>query len=65
VKINYDEETDTMVISLRDEKIKESDELRPGFIVDFGYDGGPVRLEILDASKCIENTKEVQFAIGD
>jgi Protein of unknown function (DUF2283) len=40
-----------MTISLRQERIKESDEVRPGVIADFGYDGGIVRFEILDASK--------------
>jgi uncharacterized protein YuzE len=51
MKVTYDQETDTMTISLRDERIKESDEVRPGVIADFGYDGGIVRFEILDASK--------------
>ena len=51
MKITYDRETDSMTITLRDERIKESDEVRPGIIADFGYDGGIVRFEILDASK--------------
>jgi len=65
MKVTYDQETDTMTISLRDERIKESDEIRPGVIADFGYDGGIVRFEILDASKVVENTREVQFAFGE
>ena len=65
MKVTYDEETDTMTICLRDERIKESDEVRPGVIADFGYDGAIVRFEILDASKVVENTREVQFALGD
>lgn len=55
MKIRYDRGTDTLVIALREERIKESDEVRPGMIADFGYDGGIVRLEILDASKRIED----------
>ncbi len=50
MKITYDPDTDTMVITLRPDRIKESDEIRPGVIADFGYDGGIVRLEILHAS---------------
>jgi uncharacterized protein YuzE len=65
MKVTYDEETDTMTICLRDERIKESDEVRPGVIADFGYDGAIVRFEILDASKVVENTREVQFALGE
>jgi len=54
-----------MTITLREEQIKESDEVRPGVIADFGYDGGIVRFEILDASKVVQNTREMQFAVGE
>ncbi len=64
MKVTYDAETDTMTITLRDERIKESDEVRPGVIADFGYDGGIVRFEILDASKTVGNAREMQFAVG-
>ncbi len=47
MKITYDRETDSMTITFRDERIKESDEVRPGVIADFGYDGAIVRFEIL------------------
>lgn len=65
MKIHYDRETDTMVISLRDERIKESDEVRPGVIVDFGYDGGVVRFEILEASKHVSDPLSVTLATAD
>ncbi|HZU44486.1 MAG TPA: DUF2283 domain-containing protein [Terriglobales bacterium] len=65
MKVNYDQETDTITITLREERVKESDEVRPGVIADFGYDGGIVRFEILDASKVVANTREMQFAIGE
>ncbi len=64
MKIDYDPRTDAMVITLRDERIKESDEVRPGVIADFGYDGGLVRLEIMQASKVVSATREIQFAVG-
>jgi len=64
MKVRYDKETDSMVITLRDERIKESDEVRPGVVADFGYDGGIVRFEILNASKVVANTEEVQFSEG-
>ena len=65
MKITYDRETDSMTITLRDEKVKESDEVRPGVIADFGYDGAVVRFEILDASKVVSATQEIQFAINN
>ncbi len=64
MKATYDRETDTLTIVLRETKIRESDEVRPGVIADFGYDGGVVRFEILDASKQIENANEMQFAVA-
>jgi len=62
MKIRYDRATDTMVITLRDERIKDSDEVRPGVIADFGYDGGVVRFEILDASKRVADPLSVTLA---
>lgn len=62
MKIRYDRETDTMVITFKEQRIKESDEVRPGVIADFGYDGGIVRFEILDASKHVEDPLSVTLA---
>lgn len=64
MKVRYDPETDTLTIYLRDERIKESDEVRPGVIADYGYDGGIVRFEVLKASKVVEKAHEMQFAVG-
>ena len=65
MKVTYDRETDTLTITLREERIKESDEVRPGVIADFGYDGGIVRFEILNASKVVKNVQEMQFAVAE
>jgi uncharacterized protein YuzE len=64
MKIQYDPETDTLTIRLREERIKESEEIRPGVIADYGHDGGIVRFEVLRASKVVEKTREMQFAVG-
>ena len=64
MRIEYDKETDTLTISLRDARIEQSDELRPGMIIDFGYDGGVVGMEILGASKVVEKTSEIEFAVA-
>lgn len=65
MKVTYDQETDALTITLRDERIKESDKVRPGVIADFGYDGGVVRFEIMQASKVVKNAREIQFAVGE
>lgn len=64
MRIEYDKETDTLTIALRDVRIKESDEVRPGVIADFGYDDGRVGFEVLQASKVVEQTSEMQFAVA-
>ena len=65
MKVTYDRETDSLTIILRDERIKESDEIRPGVIADFGYDGGVVRFEIMQASKVVQNAREIQFMVAE
>ena len=64
MKVEYDAQTDTLTITLREARIRESDEVRPGVIADFGYDGGVVRFEVLDASKVVDRTREMQFALA-
>ena len=65
MRVIYDRQSDTLTITLREDRIRESDEVRPGVIADFGYDGGVVRFEILDASKVVQNTREMQFALAE
>jgi uncharacterized protein YuzE len=64
MRIQYDEETDTLTITFRDARVRESDEVRPGTTLDFGYDGGVVGIEILSASIFVEKTRAIQFAVG-
>ena len=65
VKVTYDPEVDTVVISLRESAIEESDEVRPGVIVDFDSAGDVVRFEVLDASRVVQNPREMRFVIAD
>jgi uncharacterized protein YuzE len=62
MKVMYDRETDSLIIALRDAPIRESAEVRPGVIADFGENGGVVRFEVLRASRAVEDTERVQFA---
>ena len=50
MKFNYDSEVDVLYIQLKDEDITESEEVRPGVVLDIGKDGNLVGIEILDAS---------------
>ena len=63
MKIVYDRETDTLTITLSDARIRESDEVRPGVIADFGYNGEVVRFEILSASRAVSHPKSVAYEL--
>ena len=65
MNVEYDSQTDTLTITLREARIRESDEVRPGVIADFGEDGGVVRFEVLDASKVEDSTHEMRFALAE
>jgi uncharacterized protein YuzE len=62
LQVTYDRETDFLHINQRDAPVRESDEVRPGVIADFGEDGGVVRFEVLRASRVVEDAEQVQFA---
>lgn len=51
MKVVYDPEVDVLRIVFSDLKIEESDEGKPGVILDYSVDGKIVSMEILDASK--------------
>jgi uncharacterized protein YuzE len=61
MKVSYDAETDTLVIVFREAVVAESDEEKPGFILDYDEDGEMVAVEVLDASRRIEDPRRVQF----
>ena len=63
MKVTYDRETDTLTVIFSDAPIAESDEDKPGVILDFDKQGNIVGLEILDASKRIENPRSVEYAV--
>ncbi len=59
MKARYDQETDTLTLILRSAPVAESDEDKPGVILDYGEDGFLVSLEVLDASKWVEDPHAV------
>ena len=62
MKATYDARTDTLSIVLRsDARIAESDEEKPGVILDYDQDGNLVSLEILDASKRVSEARRFEF----
>lgn len=61
MKVKYDKETDVLYIQFCDEIIKESDEDKPGVILDYSENGSIIGIEILDASVKMLNPTSFQF----
>ncbi|HWB51969.1 MAG TPA: DUF2283 domain-containing protein [Stellaceae bacterium] len=62
MKATYDAKTDTLSIVLRpDAVVAESDEDKPGIILDYDRDGNLVSLEILDASTRVTEARRLEF----
>ncbi len=63
MRIVYDPEVDILRITLSNAPVEESDEEKPGIILDYDKDGNIVGMEILDASERMENPRSVEYAI--
>ncbi len=57
MKVTYDPEVDVLRILFRDAAIEESDEDKPGVILDYDKEGNIVGLEVLNASQRVENPR--------
>jgi uncharacterized protein YuzE len=63
MKMTYDPEVDVLRILFRNTPIEESDEDKPGVILDYDKEGNIVELEVLNASQRIENLRGVDYAV--
>lgn len=62
MKVIYNPRTDTLSVILREDvSVAESDEDKPGVILDYDGQGNLVSLEILDASRRVTEARRVEF----
>lgn len=62
MKVCYDSHTDTLSIVLRDDTlVAESDEDKPGVILDYDQGGNLISIEVLDASLRVSETRKIEF----
>lgn len=62
MKVNYDAKTDTLSVILKEgSRVAESDEDKPGVILDYDEQGNLMSIEILDASKRVTEANRVEF----
>lgn len=65
MKVNYDPRTDTLTVILKEGvQVAESDEQKPGVVLDFDVAGDLVSLEILDASHRVSEASRVEFKVA-
>lgn len=64
MKVTYDRETDILQLVFTNAPVEESDEDKPGVIIDYDKNGNVVGMEILDASKRVEDPQAVRLDIA-
>jgi len=66
MKVRYDPRTDTLSVVLKDNTpVYESDEDKPGVILDYDVQGNLISFEILDACKRVTETRRVDFQLAE
>ena len=66
MRVHFDEKTDALYFRLDDSKIIESEEVKPGIILDFNEKNQVVGVEILNVKKRVPeaNLKEMKFEVA-
>jgi YD repeat-containing protein len=62
MKVTFDADTDTLTIVLSDAPVAESDEDKPGVIIDYDDQGNLVSIEVLDASARVQDPRSVTLS---
>ncbi|MFM6007812.1 MAG: DUF2283 domain-containing protein [Sphaerospermopsis kisseleviana] len=65
MKITYNAEVDVLRIIFSDVQVEEGDEEKPGVILDYDESGNIIGIEILDASKRIDNPCSVEYSVSN
>jgi len=64
MKVIYNPKADTLVLEFKQGSVVESDEDKPGTILDYDANGDIISMEILDASKRVEDASNMQFKVA-
>ena len=65
MKVTYDRETDTLTIVFANRPIKESDEHKPGVILDYDAEGKLVALELQYASQQVDAPWRIEYQANE
>ncbi len=64
MKVIYDHQTDTLTIIFSEKPVAESDEDKPGVILDYDAEGSLISLEILDASRRVTLPNKIEYQVA-
>ncbi len=64
MRVIYDRETDILTVILSDGPVVESDEEKPGTILDYDSSGDLVSLEVLDASRRVTSPNRIEYQVA-
>jgi YD repeat-containing protein len=63
MRVRYDSATDTLTVIFADSPVAESDEDKPGTILDYDASGNLVSIEILDASRRVGMPTQIEYQV--
>ncbi len=64
MKVIYDQTADTLTVILSETPVAESDEDKPGVILDYDDKGNLVSLEIMDASRRSSCAGKIEYQVS-
>jgi uncharacterized protein YuzE len=63
MKVTYNQEVDVLLIQISEGKVAESEESKPGVIIDYDDHGNILRIEILNASKHSDSPFKLDYEL--
>lgn len=64
MKVNYAQDVDALTILFKQgAEVAESDEAKPGVILDYDADGNLVSIEVLNASEHMPDVRTLEFSV--
>ena len=63
MRVQYDRETNTLTVIFAEAPAVESDEDKPGTILDYDASGNLVSIEILDASRRVGLPTQIEYQV--
>ena len=64
MRVVYDSKTDILTIILNEMPIVESDEDKPGIVLDYDASGNVVSMEVLDASLRVLQPTKIEYELA-